>query len=69
MYHQDRRPVGLYVEQGEKVASLVTREGPGNFGLLPNGVFWVDQDGTPHVTESLAFEAEAPDARFATQSG
>ena len=29
----------------------------------------MDQDGTPHVTESLAFEAEAPDARFATQSG
>ena len=69
MYHDDRRPVGLYVENGEQVASLVTREGPGNFGLLPNGVFWIDAESAPHVTESLAFEALAPEVRFATQSG
>tara|TARA_R110000796_G_scaffold140327_2_gene256513 strand:- start:466 stop:1221 length:756 start_codon:yes stop_codon:yes gene_type:complete len=69
MYHDDRRPVGLYIENGEQVASIVTREGPGNFGLLPNGVFWIDAEGAPHVTESLAFEALAAEARFATQSG
>jgi len=69
MYHEDRRPVGLYVENGEQHARLVTRAGPGNFGLLPNGVFWVDADGTAHVTETLAYEMLAPDARFATQSG
>lgn len=69
MYHDDRRPVGLYVEHGEQVAPLVTRAGPGNFGMLPNGVFWIDANGTPHVSESLAFEALSPDARFATQSG
>ena len=69
MYHQDRRPVGLYVEQGSQTAPLVTRAGPGNFGMLPNGVFWIDADGTPHVTESLAYESLAPDPTFATQSG
>ncbi|MGB6230272.1 MAG: phosphodiester glycosidase family protein [Litorimonas sp.] len=68
MYHADRRPVGLYVEDGEEAAPLVTRAGPGNFGLVPNGVFWSDGERV-HVTETLAFDAleAAPD--FATQSG
>lgn len=69
MYHDDRRPVGLYIENGEEHARIVTRAGPGNFGLLPNGVFWVDAAGKAHVTETLAFEQLAPKARFATQSG
>ena len=69
MYHQDRRPVGLYIENGEQIAPLVTREGPGNFGMLPNGVFWTDAEGKAHVTESLAFQAVAAEAVFATQSG
>ena len=69
MYHEDRRPVGLYVEDGEQAARLVTNAGPGNFGMLPNGVFWVDGNGAAHVTETLTYEALAPEARFATQSG
>lgn len=69
MYHQDRRAVGLYVEAGQQIAPLVTRAGPGNFGMLPNGVFWIDRSGTPHVTETLAYAALAPDAEYATQSG
>nr|WP_321439696.1 phosphodiester glycosidase family protein [uncultured Hyphomonas sp.] len=69
MYHDDRRPVGLYIENGDQQAGLVTRAGPGNFGMLPNGVFWVDGGGAAHVTETLAYEALAPDARYATQSG
>ena len=69
MYHDDRRPVGLYIEGGTETAHLVTRAGPGNFGLLPNGVFWVDADGQAHVTETLTYEALAPEVRFATQSG
>ncbi|MCC6000217.1 MAG: phosphodiester glycosidase family protein [Pararhodobacter sp.] len=68
MYHPDRRPVGLYVENGAQLSALVTREGPGNFGMLPNGVFCV-HDGGFAVIESLAFATEAPDCRMATQSG
>ena len=68
MYHADQRPVGLFVQNGEERAPLVRRPGPGNFGLVPNGVFW--SDGTRvHVTETLAYAAREPDARFATQSG
>jgi uncharacterized protein YigE (DUF2233 family) len=67
MYHRDLAPVGLYIEEGEERARLITSDGPGNFGLLPNGVFcWGE---TFRVIESRAFAAEAPACRFATQSG
>ncbi len=68
MYHDDRAPVGYYVENGEERARLVTREGPGNFGLLPNGVFCLS-DGTAQVIESRRFAETRPDCDFATQSG
>jgi uncharacterized protein YigE (DUF2233 family) len=68
MYHQDRRPVGLYVENGTEAAAIVTREGPGNFGMLPNGVLCLG-DGTAAVIESRRFAVDRPACRFATQSG
>lgn len=70
MYHDDRRPVGLYIEEGEAEMGLVRSAGPGNFGMLPNGVFWIDGD-TAGVSETLAFDEQFKDAppRFATQSG
>ena len=68
MYHEDRSPVGLYIENGEEVAPLVTRAGPGNFGMLPNGVFCI-RDGRADVIETLAFAEARPACRFATQSG
>lgn len=67
MYHRDLAPVGLYLEEGEERARLVTRAGPGNFGLLPNGVFcWGESF---RVIESRSFKADGPTCRFATQSG
>ncbi len=68
MYHQDRAPVGLYIENGEELAPIVTSAGPGNFGLLPNGVFCIG-DHKAAVIESRAFARTAPACRFATQSG
>ena len=68
MYHPDRRPVGLYVEDGVEETALVTREGPGNFGLLPNGVLCIAEAGIS-VVESRAFEALRPACEFASQSG
>lgn len=67
MYHRDLAPVGLYVEEGVETAPLVTRDGPGNFGLLPNGVFCIGESF--RVIESRAFKRTRPDCRFATQSG
>ena len=68
MYHPDRSPVGYYVENGEEKSRLVRSSGPGNFGLLPNGIFCVLADGFS-VQETLAFDAARPDCRYASQSG
>lgn len=67
MYHQDRSPVGLFLADGAEASPLITRDGPGNFGLLPNGVFCI----TDHfaVIESRTFADTKPACRFATQSG
>lgn len=67
MYHADRAPVGLYIENTVEQAPLVTGAGPGNFGLVPNGVFCIGDK--LRVIESLAYKAAPPNCRFATQSG
>ncbi|MGI9389038.1 MAG: phosphodiester glycosidase family protein [Boseongicola sp.] len=68
MYHPDRRPVGLYIENGKQVAPIVTRSGPGNFGLLPNGVLCLTGDSA-RIFESREFASDPPNCRDATQSG
>jgi uncharacterized protein YigE (DUF2233 family) len=68
MYHPDRRPLGLYIENGVEQTPLVTSAGPGNFGLLPNGVFCIREGGFA-VIESRTYAAGPPACRHATQSG
>src|SRR5689334_19587916 len=41
MYDEAGRPIGLYVEDGRERHAINRRPGPGNFHLLPNGVFIV----------------------------
>ncbi|MBY6157645.1 phosphodiester glycosidase family protein [Pseudooceanicola nitratireducens] len=69
MYHEDRSPVGLYRENGEEARAVVSNPGPGNFGMLPNGVFCFGP-GRAEVIETLAFNARPEgDCPNATQSG
>jgi uncharacterized protein YigE (DUF2233 family) len=68
MYHDDRSPVGLLIEDGTKRAPIITAKGPGNFGMRPNGVFCVTATGFA-VIESRAFAGAPPACRHATQSG
>lgn len=68
MYHDDRSPVGHYVEDGVEVMRVIPNAGPGNFGLLPNGVFCIN-DASAQIYETLSYMAEAPTCRDATQSG
>ena len=68
MYHSDRAPVGYYVENGIELMHVVPNAGPGNFGLLPNGIFCI-RPGRADVFETLAFLDDRPGCVFATQSG
>ena len=68
MYHNDRSPVGLYVENFREVSSLITRDGPGNFGLLPNGVFCLNKREFV-ILETKEFAHHELKCNYATQSG
>lgn len=75
MYHRDRTPVGLYVEDRVQLKKVSTADGPGNFHLKPNGVFWISEakdEGSPRlavVETTDSFLAAAHNIRYATQSG
>lgn len=70
MFHSDFSPVGQYVENGVEEMRLLTNASPGNFGLLPNGVFCIGE-GRADVVETLKFKASGAAAKCqnATQSG
>ena len=69
MFDHDGKPIGYYVENGERRRTLNRKEGGGNFHLMPNGVFY-GTGGAWHVRTTQAFAdsvAERPE--FGTQSG
>lgn len=68
MYHEDRRPVGFYRDAFGDQASVNTNDGPGNFHLKPNGVFWLNGSDAG-ITESAAYLEAGLDPVYATQSG
>jgi len=68
MYTMDHGPLGLYIENGEKVKSLNTDSGKGNFYLKPNGVFYLTKDHKAYVCETSQFK-ETTTIQWATQSG
>ena len=68
MYHADRSPVGHYVEDGAEQMRVIASAGPGNFGLLPNGVLCI-RDTRIDVFETRDFLERQPACRHATQSG
>jgi uncharacterized protein YigE (DUF2233 family) len=68
MYRPDHSPAGHYIEEGQVMRRVITSAGPGNFGLLPNGVLCITMNRAD-VYETQAFLQRAPSCRFATQSG
>ena len=68
MYHADRSPVGMYVENFSEFSPLITVEGPGNFGLLPNGVFCFNKREFI-ILETRKFAQAGVHCQYATQSG
>ena len=69
MFDEAGEPIGYYVEAGERLKKLNRADGPGNFHLKPNGVFF--GTGTRwRVLTSDAFYATVGDRpEFGTQSG
>jgi len=69
MYDDDGQPIGYYVEGGERLKELNRADGPGNFHLKPNGVFFGTGDSW-QVLSADRFYAEVTERpTFATQSG
>ncbi|CAI8368318.1 MAG: Uncharacterised protein [Hyphomonas sp. TMED17] len=68
MYHEDRQPVGYYQDRYGERAMVNTNDGPGNFHLKPNGVFWLN-DGSAGILESQRFLDAGITADYASQSG
>ena len=68
MYHADRSPVGMYVENFKEFSPLINREEPGNFGLLPNGVFCFNKKEFL-ILETESFATSRIQCQYATQSG
>lgn len=68
MYHEDRSPVGLYIQDGITKTRALSGASAGNFGLLPNGILCL-RDDAAQVIETRAYLRDPPDCRDATQSG
>jgi len=73
MYNENYAPIGYTVIEGKELKSLNTKEGGGNFHLLPNGVMWWDKAGNVQITESNALNDQLNNGDvqpwYATQSG
>ncbi|WP_206455221.1 phosphodiester glycosidase family protein [Aurantimonas marina] len=68
MYHEDRRAVGLAVQDGRVLKQAVRGTGSGNFSMQPNGVFFIE-DGKAYVRDTGRYLAGRHTPELATQSG
>jgi len=68
MFHPDLRPVGHYIENNVEEMRVISKAGPGNFGMLPNGIFCIT-DMNYHVYETRNYIVQKPNCVYATQSG
>lgn len=69
MYDDEGKPIGYFVEDGDRLQALSTIDGDGNFHMKPNGVFFGSgETWEVRTTEDfLANVRERP--QFGTQSG
>lgn len=67
MFHADGSSVGLLLINKRKLKKLSTTDGPGNFHMKPNGVFYITASG--FGVETTEDFAKRKNAVSATQSG
>ena len=63
MYNDAGAPIGLYVQDGDEQKSISLTDGPGNFHLKSNGVFWQSEDGALHIDVSDRWRAASAHRR------
>ncbi len=69
MFDEDGKPIGYYVEGKDRTKELNRADGPGNFHLKPNGVFY-GTGSTWSIRTSDGFYSNVGDRpEFGTQSG
>lgn len=69
MYDGEGKPIGYYVQDSNRLKELNTADGPGNFHMKPNGVFYGSK-GSWHIRTTASFLANVSDRpQFGTQSG
>jgi uncharacterized protein YigE (DUF2233 family) len=68
MYLQNQSPQGLYIENNKLVQPINLDTGNANFYLMPNGIFFVNNNNTAHVCTSNSIK-EFSQIKYATQSG
>ncbi|WP_338015267.1 phosphodiester glycosidase family protein [Altererythrobacter sp. C41] len=69
MYDGEGKPIGYYVENGDRLQELNRADGPGNFHMKPNGVFF-GTGGKWQIRTADDFYANVGDRPdFGTQSG
>ena len=69
MYGDDLKPIGYYVEGGERLKELDRGDGEGNFYMKPNGVFFGTGGSWRVLRSNTFFETVGDRPEFGTQSG
>ncbi len=69
MYGDDLKPIGYYVEKGERRAELNRGDGDGNFYMKPNGVFFGSGGQWRVLGSNTFFNTVGDRPAFGTQSG
>ena len=69
MFDANGAPIGYYVEKGERLQRLNRADGPGNFHMKPNGVFFGTGREWAVLSSDAFYDIVEKRPAFATQSG
>jgi uncharacterized protein YigE (DUF2233 family) len=69
MYGDDLKPIGYYVQNGERAKELNRANGDGNFYMKPNGLFFGSDAKWQVLGSNTFFNTVGDRPQFGTQSG
>lgn len=69
MYGNDLKPIGYYVQNGDRLSELNRGDGSGNFYMKPNGVFFGTGGKWQVLGSNTFFKTVGDRPEFGTQSG